>query len=174
MTALASNVDLDDLVSEEEFARSLGVSIRTPRRWHDERIGPARIRVGRQTFYRKSAIAEWPETQEQEHTPMSGTWFITKAEGRDAADAFNAAREEAWYWNGHHGSSGTICEKQRFIMVDVPPATLGEVEFGDWAEDEVTQLLFARQDDALDDFWGPAGCVDHGDGSFTFFGWARS
>ena len=40
---------------------------------------------------------------------------------RNMADAFKAARQDAQYWYGHGGYSGTIAEKTAFFEAKVPP-----------------------------------------------------
>ncbi|MFK4005021.1 helix-turn-helix transcriptional regulator [Qipengyuania sp. NPDC077563] len=49
----------DDLITCEDAARHLAVSIRTLSRWARLRKGPPRIKVGRSIFYRRSAIEHW-------------------------------------------------------------------------------------------------------------------
>ncbi len=45
-----------DFLSEREFATLIGKSLRTVRRWHVERRGPTRTRLGRSVFYSRKAI----------------------------------------------------------------------------------------------------------------------
>jgi excisionase family DNA binding protein len=47
-----------------EVVALLGVSRRTLSRWHAQRVGPARCKVGRTVLYRKSAIDAWLEKNE--------------------------------------------------------------------------------------------------------------
>jgi len=42
-----------------EVARLLGVSLRTLSRWHAQRVGPPRCKVGRTVLYRKEAVEAW-------------------------------------------------------------------------------------------------------------------
>lgn len=46
-------------ITQEEFADTLGVTIRTLQRMHTARRGPARIKVGRAIYYRVDAVREW-------------------------------------------------------------------------------------------------------------------
>lgn len=43
----------------KETADALGVSVRTLNRLHIRRMGPPRIKVGRNIRYRPEAVAEW-------------------------------------------------------------------------------------------------------------------
>ena len=54
-----------DFLSEQEFATLIGKSLRTIRRWHVERRGPARTRLGRSVFYSRKAIENFLRHQEQ-------------------------------------------------------------------------------------------------------------
>jgi excisionase family DNA binding protein len=56
---------LDDYFSVEEFARQLGVHPQTIRRWHAERRGPPRTRIGHGFYYRRAAIETWLLKREQ-------------------------------------------------------------------------------------------------------------
>jgi len=49
----------DPLLTSEETADYLGISIQTLYVWATRRIGPDRIKVGRYTRYRKSAVDAW-------------------------------------------------------------------------------------------------------------------
>ncbi len=48
---------------------------------------------------------------------MGATEFSTTAKGRTAHDAFQAAREEAAYWHGHGGYTGSVAEKHDFVLI---------------------------------------------------------
>lgn len=48
----------------EEVCRLLNVSNRTLTRWHALRVGPPRIKVGNQIFYRKDAVEAWLRANE--------------------------------------------------------------------------------------------------------------
>ena len=49
----------DGYLSEREFADEVGRCVRTLRRWHSLRQGPARTSVGKAIYYRRDAVAEW-------------------------------------------------------------------------------------------------------------------
>ena len=125
---------------------------------------------------------------------MGATGFCVTATGVSARDAFINARDEALYEHGHGGYTGSIAEKSNFIMLSIPPdmscetwATIvdesvvyyGETEEKCKAEikkrfsisDELVNKAF-RQNLAVCDKWGPAGCFDLGGGRYCFFGMA--
>ncbi len=54
---------IDEYITREDLVRQLGKSTRTLDRWHVERKGPPRTRVGRSIFYCKSELAAWLEQQ---------------------------------------------------------------------------------------------------------------
>jgi len=45
------SLTLDSLLSEQETASALGVSVPTLRRWRQLRIGPAYVKLGRRVVY---------------------------------------------------------------------------------------------------------------------------
>jgi excisionase family DNA binding protein len=56
-------VDDDPLLSPEELADYLGVSLQTVYRWAATGVGPNRIKVGRHTRYRLSMINAWLDSR---------------------------------------------------------------------------------------------------------------
>ena len=101
---------------------------------------------------------------------MGAAIFIHGEHGKDAKEAFYRAQEKAAYDHGHSGYTGTIAEKDSFVMIPLPA--------GKKPEEYVNELL-DNQDDRIDDKWGPAGCLDLGkskqvptDNHYLFFGWA--
>jgi predicted DNA-binding transcriptional regulator AlpA len=58
---------LADWISREQLARALGLTADTLARWEARRQGPPCTRIGRKTFYRRVAIQEWIQAQEQVH-----------------------------------------------------------------------------------------------------------
>ena len=96
---------------------------------------------------------------------MGAVDFYQVSKGTSAKDAFRKAVEEAEYECGHGGYSGSIAEKGSFTMITVPE----NVKPWSYAE----QLIF-EGDPRVDDKWGPAGCIDLGDGKYLFFGIASS
>lgn len=96
---------------------------------------------------------------------MGAQTFFTRVKGKDAKTAFAKAVDEACYEYGHRGYTGTIAEKNSFVMITVP-AGADPVEY--------SRKLINEEDSRVDDKWGPAGCIDAGNGEFLFFGWASS
>lgn len=47
------------IVTPSELAAHLGISCRTLARWHVQRKGPPRVKVGKYVGYRASAIESW-------------------------------------------------------------------------------------------------------------------
>ena len=92
--------------------------------------------------------------------------FQCTARGKNAADAYRNAVDDAIAMYGQDPYNGTISTTSGFIMIHVK-------ERGQ----ELTDLL----DDALmnDTYrgikkWENCGCINLGDGIFKFFGWAAS
>lgn len=98
---------------------------------------------------------------------MGAQTFCISAQGATAQAAFHQARNDAAYEHGHGGYSGSIAEKDSIVMIDVPADRTGDV----WG---YAQELIDDGDPRIDDKWGPAGCIDQGQGNYVFFGWASS
>ena len=94
---------------------------------------------------------------------MGSTTFATYAEGKTAKEAFEQAREDAFYYNGHAGYTGTIAEKTTFVMIPVP-ANTDPLEYA--------SKLIDDDDSRISNKWGDAGCIDLKNDRFYFFGWA--
>lgn len=94
---------------------------------------------------------------------MGATTFICQAGGATPASAFVRAVEEAKRSSGRDGYTGTIAEKDSFLMLPLP---LGK------DATEYAQELINERSALIDDKWGPAGCIDLGSGVYLFFGWA--
>lgn len=52
-------------ISRLDLAIELGLSVETLRRWEAQREGPPCIRAGRKVFYRRAAVEDWLDEQEQ-------------------------------------------------------------------------------------------------------------
>ena len=96
---------------------------------------------------------------------MGANVFMITATGVSAHDAFYNADKEARYTNGHGGYTGTIAEKDDFIIIPLKEG-LEPHEYADELIDDC--------DSRIDNTWGPAGCFDLGGGRYFFFGWASS
>ena len=55
---------LDTYLTKSQAAAELGVTDRTLNRWHTERIGPPRTKIGARIYYRREAVAEWVRNRE--------------------------------------------------------------------------------------------------------------
>lgn len=55
----------NDFLTVTEAAQELGVTRRTLERWHAQRVGPPRIKFGRQVRYRVAAVRQWLLSHEQ-------------------------------------------------------------------------------------------------------------
>jgi len=97
---------------------------------------------------------------------MGANTFYTRSRGRTPEEAFRRAVDMARYRFGHDGYTGSIAEKESFVMVEVPR--------GAEPEEHAYTLLMARGVDK----WGPAGCIvlepEKGEKEYLFFGWASS
>ncbi len=113
---------------------------------------------------------------------MGATEFATKGKGKTATEAFRAAVEEARYWFGHGGYTGTIAEKTGFRVFSVPEGTtlegflllisnLGEL---DSALDARARRTIEEARRVYDDKWGPAVAIQVGPDEWLFGGWASS
>lgn len=96
---------------------------------------------------------------------MSSESFTHTSRGDTAEKAFHSAVSEAAYDHGHSGYTGTIAEKDSFVMIPLPE---GEDPY------EYAEELIGDGDVRIDNKWGPAGCIDMGDNNYLFFGWASS
>lgn len=96
---------------------------------------------------------------------MGAMTFFQEGRGANAQDAFTSAVQHAQWEHGHGGYSGTLAEKHEYTIIPLPA---GE-DPRDFAE-----RLIEEGDDRIDDKWGPAGCIEMGDGKYLFFGWASS
>jgi hypothetical protein len=96
---------------------------------------------------------------------MGADQFSVVSKGKNAEEAFSAAVRRAQYDHGHAGYTGTIAEKDAFVMIDLPEGP----DAKSYAEKLIDDL-----DGRVVDKWGPAGCIDLGNGKYLFFGWASS
>jgi hypothetical protein len=101
---------------------------------------------------------------------MGADCFVMTSKGKNAFDAFNNAKDEiesCYHISVRYpeGYSGTICEKQSFVMIEKPSdVKLDDYDYAD---------LIVDTDERIRK-WGPAGCIDKGNGEYIFFGWASS
>jgi hypothetical protein len=96
---------------------------------------------------------------------MGACDFYCHGHGRTPEAAFEDARESAFWEHGHGGYTGSIAEKTDFIMFSCPEGKKPIEYAGE---------LIDNNHSAIDDKWGPAGCIRDGENRFLFFGWASS
>lgn len=96
---------------------------------------------------------------------MGATSFMNTVEGFPTAKAaFDAARAAAREDFGSGGYTGTIAEKDSFVIIPLPKGT----EPYAYAR----KMLEAEYDPRITDKWGPAGCIELGAFKYLFFGYA--
>lgn len=83
---------------------------------------------------------------------MGASTFETHGYGKTPLEAFQKAVEEAQYLHGHDGYTGTIAEKESFVLIPVPE------EYKARPMDYAYKLM-EDDDERIEDKWGPAGCV---------------
>jgi hypothetical protein len=98
---------------------------------------------------------------------MGAQTFYTRARGTDAESAFRNAVEEAQYYHGNAGRTGTIAEKNSFTKIP-------DDEVGDAEPREYANQLIDEQDHRIRSKRGPAGCIHVEDDVYLFFGWANT
>lgn len=105
---------------------------------------------------------------------MGASTFITTAKGRTAREAFVAAKTEARYEHGHGGYTGTIAEKDRYVMITMPAGFTEGTREDKLIEDayDYAEQLLDSDDKRISDKWGPAGCIKVDADTWLFFGWA--
>jgi hypothetical protein len=92
----------------------------------------------------------------EEDTPVTGR-----------KEAFRRTVEDAKWSHGHGGYSGTIAEKNSFVLIGEIQTLAGAKA---WAD-----KLMRDNDKRIEDKWGPAGCIDVVEPrGYLFFGWASS
>ncbi|RBO79943.1 hypothetical protein [Nocardia puris] len=83
---------------------------------------------------------------------MGAQPFTDYAEGQDPREAFDRAVEDPRYTYGHGGYTGTIAEKDRFVIITHEP-------LNPEAAEALASELLARDDPRIEDKWGPAGAI---------------
>jgi hypothetical protein len=98
---------------------------------------------------------------------MGAEQFYDHVTGTNAQEAFQKAKEQAFYEFGHRGYTGTIAEKESYVIVGIVNT-----------EEEANVLansLMDKDDPRIHSKWGPAGCIKiRKPKSFLFFGYASS
>lgn len=93
------------------------------------------------------------------------TFFCTPPTVGTVEQAFHDAVEQARYDFGHAGYTGTIAEKDSWVVIDA--TGINEVD-----ADRLARTLIEDDDERIRDKWGPAGAILLQDGTWLFFGWA--
>lgn len=114
---------------------------------------------------------------------MGAQTFRVNVFGKTAQAAYDEAVRQAHYEYGHAGYTGTIAEKEGFVVIEAPggdaEAFVDAVESG-MDETRFAGAVFARAAKIHDDKWGAALCVPTGkknkagESEFIFAGWASS
>lgn len=94
---------------------------------------------------------------------MGATTFFCVGEGKSAKDAFQKEVYDARYQHGHGGYTGTIAEKDSFVIIPLAEG-FEPLAYADKLIDDC--------DPRIDDKWGDAGCIPMGNNKYLFFGWA--
>lgn len=94
---------------------------------------------------------------------MGAVVFMNVGLGDTAKKAFDSLVYEARYQHGHGGYTGTIAEKNSFVMI---PLAEGLDAF------QYAEQLIDDCDPRVDDKWGTAGCIHIKDDEYLFLGWA--
>ncbi len=100
---------------------------------------------------------------------MGACDFTAVAEGKTAEEAFRVAVDQAKWEHGHGGYTGTIAEKDEFLVVPGDPVPLKDA-FA--MADKI--ILSDDGDKNYCDKWGPCGAIELDDGRWLFFGIASS
>lgn len=69
MQQLANNGLLFNYMTPEQCAAELAIHRRTLDRWHNQRIGPPRVRVGRKVLYIREAVLDWIASSVEDPAP---------------------------------------------------------------------------------------------------------
>lgn len=83
---------------------------------------------------------------------MGAATFSRYADGADPDAAFDTARDDARHEHGHGGYSGTIAEKDGYLIITATPIDLAQAQ-------KLAADLIDRADPRIDDKWGPAGAI---------------
>jgi hypothetical protein len=116
---------------------------------------------------------------------MGAERFTVYSDGATAEEAFRAAVDAAEYDYGHSGYTGTIAEKDGFVMVDIRlPVDRDAEELFDAIDacdcgelDPIAVRLLGEEEakelgEIFSDKWGPALCIHTGENQYVFGGWA--
>jgi hypothetical protein len=110
---------------------------------------------------------------------LGATTFYEISRGETAQEAFSVAVQNAQHMHGHSGYTGTIAEKQKFLMAS--PKILPQEEAHTLAKSLIEHTFYPRTTySEYTDRWGAAGCIristhiTDKTKTFLFFGWASN
>jgi hypothetical protein len=104
----------------------------------------------------------------EQYLSEGATDFYCDSTGSSAKDAFQKAQEQARHMYGHEGYTGSIAEKDSFIMLTPDVDINDKKAMNAWVDKTIDSHP------KISDKWGPAGCVALGSGKYFFFGLASS
>lgn len=119
---------------------------------------------------------------------MGAQDFSQTANGATAREAFRNAQDAARYEHGHCGYTGSIAEKDGYVVIrDTLDEVIARAEPREAARlteakgkpaivvaCAIANALVYMCDERVDDKWGPAGCIEVAPGEYLFFGIASS
>ena len=124
---------------------------------------------------------------------MGAETFYTIEKGKNAKEAFNRAVEEAQYYYGHGGYTGSIAEKREYTEFARPKGMrektvrnlmhdLVDFHFGDDKKknkiakkySKISTDTLTKMATIFEDKWGPAVCMESKPKTYIFSGWASS
>jgi hypothetical protein len=112
---------------------------------------------------------------------MGAEQFWTVGFGKTAKDAFQIAREEAAFSYGHSGYTGSIAEKNNYIMIPLPKGKNANDYIDELFEKEDPVLMTMGSCRLIDitkevkkDYKAKKKRWPRGKSAFLFFGWASS
>lgn len=96
---------------------------------------------------------------------MGAQPFYQYGYGKTPREAFNNCVLEAINLYGNQGYTGTIAEKESFVIISLPEGQ------DPWS---YAYHMIEIGDPRIDDKWGPAGCikVPNEKDKYLFFGWS--
>ena len=114
---------------------------------------------------------------------MGAQQFVCEGVGANAAEAFAVAQNEAYYWHGHNGYTGTIAEKPNYKEFPVPEGvtvddliTALEVS---WQDQGPLNAIYGEGNEIIpeiagiyDDKWQAAVALRKDESTWVFCGWA--
>ncbi len=68
----AAGTVFGDIMTPENLARKMGISLRTLARWNSLRIGPPRVVIGRTILYRLESVRQWMKDREVDQVCSAG------------------------------------------------------------------------------------------------------